>query len=40
MSILLSQKRKVGNATVTIAHSRTKDLADYQKADIIVAALG
>lgn len=41
MSILLSQKRKVGNATVTITHSRTKDLSSItKKADIIVAALG
>ncbi|WP_299104779.1 bifunctional methylenetetrahydrofolate dehydrogenase/methenyltetrahydrofolate cyclohydrolase FolD [uncultured Tenacibaculum sp.] len=41
MSILLSQKRKVGNATVTLTHSRTKDLAKVTKeADIIVAALG
>lgn len=41
MSILLSQKRKVGNATVTLCHSRTKDLAKItKKADIIVAALG
>ncbi|MCA0932345.1 bifunctional methylenetetrahydrofolate dehydrogenase/methenyltetrahydrofolate cyclohydrolase FolD [Lutimonas saemankumensis] len=41
MSILLSQKRKVGNATVTIAHSRTKDLAALtREADIVVAALG
>jgi len=41
MSILLSQKRKVGNATVTITHSRTKDLASItRKADIVVAALG
>lgn len=41
MSILLSQKRKVGNATVTIAHSRTKNLAEFtKKADIVVAALG
>jgi methylenetetrahydrofolate dehydrogenase (NADP+)/methenyltetrahydrofolate cyclohydrolase len=41
MSILLSQKRKIGNATVTIAHSRTKNLAEFtKKADIIVAALG
>lgn len=41
MSILLSQKRKVGNATVTITHSRTKDLASITKeADIVVAALG
>jgi len=41
MSILLSQKRKFGNATVTLAHSRTKNLSDITKeADIIVAALG
>ncbi len=41
MSILMSQKRKAGNATVTVAHSRTKDLkALTLQADIIVAALG
>jgi methylenetetrahydrofolate dehydrogenase (NADP+)/methenyltetrahydrofolate cyclohydrolase len=41
MSILLSQKRKVGNATVTVAHSRTKNLKELTlSADIIVAALG
>lgn len=41
MSILLSQKRKVGDATVTLTHSRTKDLAGItREADIVVAALG
>ena len=41
MSILLSQKRTVGNATVTVAHSRTKNLKELaQSADIIIAALG
>lgn len=41
MSILLSQKRKIGNATVTLAHSRTKNLKEITRAaDIIVAALG
>jgi methylenetetrahydrofolate dehydrogenase (NADP+) / methenyltetrahydrofolate cyclohydrolase len=41
MSILMNQKRKAGNATVTVAHSRTKNLSEVtQKADIIVAALG
>ncbi len=41
MSILMSQKRKAGNATVTVAHSRTKNLSGItQKADIIIAALG
>lgn len=41
MSILMSQKRKAGNATVTLTHSRTKNLAEVtKKADIIVAAIG
>lgn len=41
MSILLSQKRKVGDATVILTHSRTQNLVEYtQKADIIIAALG
>lgn len=41
MSILLSQKRKAGNATVTIVHSRTKNIKEFTLgADIIVAALG
>lgn len=41
MSILMSQKRKAGDATVTVAHSRTKNLKELTlQADIIVAALG
>ncbi|WP_053991389.1 bifunctional methylenetetrahydrofolate dehydrogenase/methenyltetrahydrofolate cyclohydrolase FolD [Mangrovimonas sp. TPBH4] len=41
MSILMSQKRKAGDATVTVVHSRTKNLADITRsADIIVAAIG
>ena len=41
MSILMSQKRKSGDATVTITHSRTKNLKEFTlQADIIVAALG
>ncbi len=41
MSILMSQKRPAGDATVTVAHSRTKNLKSLCKsADIIVAALG
>lgn len=41
MSILLSQDRPNGNCTVTVCHSRTKNLqAICQQADIIVAALG
>jgi len=41
MSILLSQKRTVGNATVTMCHSRTKNLKKITlQADIIIAAIG
>jgi len=41
MSILMSQKRPAGDATVTVAHSRTKNLKELCRgADIIVAALG
>ncbi len=41
MSILLSRKNSPGNATVSLCHSRTKNLAEHTKrADIIVAALG
>tara|TARA_R110000787_G_scaffold286199_1_gene403691 strand:- start:4791 stop:5666 length:876 start_codon:yes stop_codon:yes gene_type:complete len=41
MSILLSQKRTVGNATVTVTHSRTTNLKEITlQADIVVAALG
>lgn len=41
MSILLSQSGPYGNCTVTVCHSRTKDLKDIcLKADIIIAALG
>jgi methylenetetrahydrofolate dehydrogenase (NADP+)/methenyltetrahydrofolate cyclohydrolase len=41
MSILMSQKRPAGDATVTIAHSRTTNLEKLTlEADIIVAALG
>lgn len=41
MSILLSQKASPGNATVTICHSRTADLAAHtRRADILVAAIG
>lgn len=41
ISILMSQKGQIGNATVTLAHSRTKGLEKLtQKADIIVSALG
>lgn len=41
ISILLSRKSKVGNATVTLAHSRTQNLAnEVLQADIIIAAIG
>lgn len=41
MAALLLGKGASGDATVTICHSRTKNLADYtRRADIIVAAIG
>jgi methylenetetrahydrofolate dehydrogenase (NADP+)/methenyltetrahydrofolate cyclohydrolase len=41
LSILLSRKSKMGNATVTLAHSRTKNLASITlEADILISALG
>jgi methylenetetrahydrofolate dehydrogenase (NADP+) / methenyltetrahydrofolate cyclohydrolase len=41
MALLLMAKGKGGDATVTVAHSRTKDLAALtRQADIIVAAIG
>ena len=41
MSILLSQKRDRGNCTVTLVHSRTKDVKkETLEADIIIAAIG
>ena len=41
MANLLSRKAYPGDCTVTMCHSRTKDIATYtRRADIIVAALG
>lgn len=41
ISILLSRNTEYGNATVTLCHSRTKDLpAVCREADILVAAIG
>lgn len=41
ISILMSQKGKAGDATVTLTHSRTKNLKSLTlQADIIVSALG
>jgi methylenetetrahydrofolate dehydrogenase (NADP+)/methenyltetrahydrofolate cyclohydrolase len=41
ISILLSRNTDYGNATVTLCHSRTKNLCDIcREADIIIAAIG
>ena len=41
LSILLSRNNPAGNATVTLCHSRTKNLESIcQQADIIIAAIG
>lgn len=41
ISVLMSRKAKPGNATVTLTHSRTKNLAEIIKqADIVIAAIG
>ncbi len=41
VSILLSQKLPHANATVTVCHSRTKNLADItRQADVLVCAIG
>jgi methylenetetrahydrofolate dehydrogenase (NADP+)/methenyltetrahydrofolate cyclohydrolase len=41
MANLLVQKNDLANATVTIVHSRTKDLAEHtRRADVIIAAMG
>lgn len=41
MSILMSRKENPGNATVTLTHSRTKNLAEITKnADILIVAIG
>ncbi|MCH8288463.1 MAG: bifunctional 5,10-methylenetetrahydrofolate dehydrogenase/5,10-methenyltetrahydrofolate cyclohydrolase [Candidatus Marinimicrobia bacterium] len=38
---LLTQKRKGGNATVTLCHTRTKELSSHtNRADILIAAAG
>ncbi len=38
---LLAQKSELGNATVTVCHTRTKDIAAHTlKADIVIAATG
>ncbi len=41
ISILMSQKSNPGNSTVTLAHSRTKNIKELTKqADIVISALG
>lgn len=41
MANLLLQKNKSANATVTVVHSRTQNLADFtRQADIVIAAMG
>jgi methylenetetrahydrofolate dehydrogenase (NADP+)/methenyltetrahydrofolate cyclohydrolase len=41
MSVLLSRNNKYGNCTVTICHSKTKNIEEHLlRADIIVAAIG
>ena len=41
LALLLMQKNKNGNATVTVVHSRSRDLAKITRsADVVVAAIG
>ena len=41
MALMLSAKNDTGNATVTVCHSRTPDIANYtRQADIVIAAVG
>lgn len=41
MAAILCQKAKGANATVTICHSRTRNIADHcRRADILIAAMG
>ncbi len=41
MANLMLQKRDAGNATITLCHTRTKDMAAHcRRADIIIAAAG
>jgi methylenetetrahydrofolate dehydrogenase (NADP+)/methenyltetrahydrofolate cyclohydrolase len=41
MALLLSQKGRGGDATVTICHSKSRDLASHtRRADIVIAAMG
>jgi len=41
MSILMAKNTKYANCTVTLCHSKTKNIEEYtRKADIVIVALG
>jgi len=41
ISVLLARKEKIGDCTVTLTHSRTKNIEDHtRRADIVIVALG
>lgn len=41
LSVMMAQNTSTGNCTVTICHSRTKNLSEFtRQADILIAALG
>jgi methylenetetrahydrofolate dehydrogenase (NADP+)/methenyltetrahydrofolate cyclohydrolase len=41
MALLLSQKGRGGDATVTVCHSRSRNIAEHtRRADIVIAAMG
>ncbi len=41
LSVLMARKEKIGDCTVTLTHSRAKNIADHtRRADIIIVALG
>src|SRR4030095_7002341 len=41
MTAMLCQKNRQANATITLCHSRTRDVAAHcRRADIIIAAMG
>ncbi len=41
MSVILTNKNKQGNSTVTVVHSKTLNIAEHtQKADILIVAIG
>ena len=41
IAVMLMQKKEGADATVTVCHSRTKNISDYtRQADILIAAIG